>query len=61
MTAIAMTITATAATTGTIRLGLVRKYMTEFWKELPESSPPSLPSPGISLAGASVPANRLGT
>ena len=60
MTAIAMTMTATAATTGTIRLTLVRKYMTEFWKELPVS-PPSLPSPGISLAGASVPVNRLGT
>jgi hypothetical protein len=56
MTAIAMTITATAATTGTTRLTFVRKYMIEDSKELLEPPLPSLPSPGISRAGARVPA-----
>ena len=61
MTATAMTMTATAATHGTTRLTLVRKYMRERSKAEPPSpeDEASLPSEGISRAGASVPAKRL--
>ena len=61
MTAIAMTITATAATTGTIKLTFVKKYLTDVSKSfmppslLSEDPPLLLPSPGIPLAGAIVP------
>ncbi len=52
MTATAMTMTATAATTGTTRFTLVRKYMTESAKPPPDEESES---PGISRAGARVP------
>ena len=58
MTAIAMTMTATAATTGTIRLTLVKKYFkvsSSWWSPFISFSEESLPSPGIPLAGAIVP------